>query len=57
MLMCLGRPNANNIQDVNIAIAALEESKFGLRAETEKGFGNLQVAFLASTSRTFKCSI
>lgn len=57
VLMCLGRSSANNIQDVNIAMAALEVSKFGIRAETEKGFGNLQVAFHASTSGTFKCRI
>lgn len=35
----------------------LDESKFGIRAETEKGFGNLQVVFHTSPPGTFKCRI
>lgn len=35
----------------------LGESKFGIRAEMEKGFGNLQVVFHSSPSDTFKCRI
>lgn len=38
-------------------LPALAESKFGIKAETEKGLGNLQVAFHANPSGAFKCRI
>jgi len=38
-------------------LPALVESKFGIKAETEKGIGNLHVAFCTSPPGTFTCRI